>query len=62
MSSRFLPNTQGPRWALKTPFITMEPSRLKSQGKGLGLVSAVAGGDGEVGLGMGLGFCFRFSC
>lgn len=47
MSSRFLPNTQGPRWAFKIPFITMEPSRLKSQAKGLGLVSGVAGLEGE---------------
>lgn len=49
MSSRFLPNTQGPHWAFKIPFITMEPSRLKSQAKGLGLVSGVAGWGGGVG-------------
>lgn len=43
VSSHFLPNTQGPHWAFKIPFITMEPSRLKSQAGSLGLVSGVAG-------------------
>lgn len=40
---QLLPHTQGPRRAFKIPFITMEPSRLKSQAQGSGLVSAVAG-------------------
>lgn len=60
MSSRFLPNTQGPRWAFKIPFITMEPSRLKSQAGGLGLVSGVACWvGGESGFGVVLFFCFK---
>lgn len=54
VSSRFLPNTQGPRWAFKIPFITMEPPRLKSQAKGLGLVSGVAAWE----QGFGIGFFF----
>lgn len=37
-----LPHTQGPRRAFKIPFITMEPSRLKSPAVGSGLVSSVA--------------------
>lgn len=32
-----LPHTQGPRRAFKMPFITMEPSRLKSPSRGLGV-------------------------
>lgn len=54
VSSHFLPNTQGPRGAFKIPFITMEPSRLKSQAKGLELVSGVA----TWGRGFGIGFFF----
>lgn len=51
-----LPHTQGPRWAFKTPFITTEPSRLKSQSPGARGGFLVEG----VGLGLGFFFCFKF--